>query len=67
MARPGQAIATALSRIFLIFTRTGSNTGDLAAVLLKNNGRNEVSVRRVPTSESGSGEPKIGSCLTQLV
>jgi glycosyltransferase involved in cell wall biosynthesis len=26
-----------------------------------------VSVRRVPTSESGSGEPKIGSCLTQLV
>ncbi len=24
-----------------------------------------VSVRRVPTSEGGSGEPKIGSCLTQ--
>jgi hypothetical protein len=41
MARPGQAIATALSRIFLIFTRTGSNTGDLAAVLLKSNGRDE--------------------------
>ena len=25
-----------------------------------------VSVRRVPCSESGIAEPKIGSCLTQL-
>ena len=24
-----------------------------------------LSVRRLPTSESGSAEPKIGSCLTQ--
>ena len=31
----------------------------------RDSGGQLVSVRRVPCSESGSGEPKIGSCLTQ--